>query len=148
MRRWLYGPVLAVGWIVLCALFIQFFAGWRMVLALPPLSLAVIIIWVVLPALLIWGTMVVRSRAAEFAKVSARLADQLDRLYSPSEERDRRAHEALNALRASPDWASSSRRARWVAMSAVMPPGFTTWSLRRYLTLMNSGLLKAAPALA
>ncbi|HYL50106.1 MAG TPA: hypothetical protein VET84_12130, partial [Stellaceae bacterium] len=99
MRRWLSGPVLAAGWIVLCALFIQFFAGWRMVLALPPLSLAVIIIWVVLPALLIWGAMVVRSRAAEFATVSARLADQLDRLYSPSEERDRRAHEALNALR-------------------------------------------------
>src|SRR5215469_14837086 len=99
MRRWLSGPVLAAGWIVLCALFTQFFAGWRTVLALPPLSLAVIIIWVVLPALLIWGAMAVRRRAAEFATVSARLADQLDRLYSPSEDRDRRAHEALNALR-------------------------------------------------
>src|SRR5215469_4201158 len=99
MRRWLSGPVLAAGWIALCALFIQFFAGWHTVLTLPPLSLAVIIIWVILPALLIWGAMIVRSRAAEFATVSARLADQLDRLYSPSEDRDRRAHEALNALR-------------------------------------------------
>ena len=99
MQRWLSGPVLAAGWIALCALFIQVFAGWRTVLTLPPLSLAVIIIWVILPALLIWGAMIVRSRAAEFATVSARLADQLDRLYSPSEDRDRRAHEALNALR-------------------------------------------------
>ncbi|MGH6983007.1 MAG: hypothetical protein ACREEI_02110, partial [Stellaceae bacterium] len=99
MRRWLSGPVLAAGWIVLCALFIQFFASWQTVLTLPPLSMAAIIIWVILPAPLIWGAMIVRSRAAEFATVSARLADQLDRLYSPSEDRDRRAHEALNALR-------------------------------------------------
>ena len=99
MRGWLSRPVLVAGWIALCALFIQFFAGWRTVLTLPPLSLAVIIIWVILLALFIWGAMIVRSHAAEFATVSARLADLLDRLYSPSEERDRRAHDALNALR-------------------------------------------------
>ena len=98
MRRWLSGPVLAAAWILLCAVFVQITAGWNVVLALPPLAQALIVVAIAVPALVIWAAVAIRGRAVEFAAVSTRLADQLDRLYSPSEERDRRAQEALVAL--------------------------------------------------
>ena len=53
----------------------------------------------ILPVPVFWGAALMRRRAQEFSTVSAKLADQLDRLYTPSEERDRRAQEALLALR-------------------------------------------------
>ena len=98
-RRNLSGPVLAIGWVVLCAVVIFAKLGSASIGALPWPSQALLALLVLGPALLLWGGVILRQRAGEFASVSSRLSEQLDRLYSPSEDRDRRAQEALLALR-------------------------------------------------
>ena len=99
MRRWPLGPMIAAIWLVLCGVYLLHVLGWDTFTALTPLDQALYAALALLPVPIIWGVVTIRRRAREFSAVSARLADQLDRLYTPSEDRDHRAQEALLALR-------------------------------------------------
>src|ERR1700691_5841821 len=99
MRRWPLGPIVAAIWFVLCGVYLLHVLGWDTFTALTPLDQALYAALALLPVPIIWGVVTIRRRAREFSAVSARLADQLDRLYTPSEDRDHRAQEALLALR-------------------------------------------------
>src|SRR5579862_1538417 len=99
MRRLTSGPMLAAIWFVLCGLYLSRVLGWDTFAALTPLDQLLFVALAVLPVPVFWGLATIRRRAQEFSAVSTRLAEQFDRLYTPSEERDRRAQEALLALR-------------------------------------------------
>ena len=99
MRRWPPGPMLAAIWFVLCGVYLLRVLGWDTFTALTPLDQLLYAALAVLPVPVFWGAAAMRRRAQEFSTVSAKLADQLDRLYTPSDERDQRAQEALLALR-------------------------------------------------
>jgi hypothetical protein len=97
--RFISGPLFATVWLFLCGGYITFFIGWGVLQSLLPHEIALVVLAVVLPILAVWAIAGAYQRAAQFERVSTRIAQEVDRLRLAPAQFDEHTREALLALR-------------------------------------------------